>query len=317
MKGPWQVYDLLLDIIPDDVMVESLNIGLTWTACQAQGRLGLAMSPSQATRTLSWPGTLQGQSVRDLASWVRDWDPFKATVGMAAINAGMQQDVQLFNRSKAIVPHKFPANLAVFEHFYPQLMGKKVVVVGRYPGLDDVLQGLDVTVLEREPGPLDLPDTAAEYVIPEADWVFLTATSLINKTFPRLAHLARDANLVLMGPTTPWLMELNEFGVDYLAGVQIHDSHAVQQTIAEGGGTRLFEAGLEYRIADLGACEMDWIKVAIADTVARRENIKSQMEQWFNARNKGHFPQQAELAALDNQLSSLDSKFKRLWDARH
>lgn len=316
MQGPWQVYDLLLDIVPDEAMVEELCLGLTWTACRSQQRVGLAMSPQASSRTLSWPGTLQGQPARALAPWLRDWDPFKATVGMAVVNATLQQDSQLLARSRPIVPGKLPANLAVFEHFYPQLIGKKVVVVGRYPGLDEALAGLDVTVLERQPGAGDLPDLAAEYVIPEADWVFLTSTSLINKSFPRLAALARDANLVLMGPTTPWLMELNEFGVDYLAGVQVHDPAAVMQTVAEGGGTRLFESGLEYRVADLGACEMDWIKVAIADTVARREDIKLQMEQWFNGRNKGRFPYQAELAQLDDQLSHLDTQYKRLWDAR-
>jgi uncharacterized protein (DUF4213/DUF364 family) len=316
MHRPWQVYELLLDIVPDDVMIEEVSIGLTWTLCRANNRLGLAMSPQRGMRTLSWPGSLKGRAARDVANWVRDWDPYKATVGMATINATMYHDAQLLSRLQPIVP-KGPGNLAVFEHFYPHLVGKKVVVVGRYPGLDEALQGVDVTVLERQPGSRDLPDAAAEYILGEADWVFLTATTLINKTFPRLAELARNSNLVLMGPTTPWLTELSEFGVDYLAGVRVHDAASVCQTVEEGGGTRLFESGLEYCIADLGACEMDWIKTAISDTVSRRERIKAEMERWFSSRQKGHFPHQAELVAIDDQLSSLDSQFKRLWDARH
>ena len=316
MAHPWQVYELLLDIVPDDVMIEEVSMGLTWTLCRANSRLGLAMSPQNGTRTLSWSGSLQGRPARELANWVREWDPYKSTVGMATINATMYHDAQLLVRSQPVASNG-PANLAVFKHFYNQLLGKKVVVVGRYPGMDEALRGIDVTILERQPGAGDLPDTAAEYILGEADWVFLTATSLINKTFPRLAELARDSNLVLMGPTTPWLTELSEFGVDYLAGVRVRDAASVTQMVMEGGGTRLFESGLEYCIADLGVCEMDWIKTAISDTVTRRESIKAEMERWSSSKQKGRFPQQAELLALDNQLSSLDSQFKRLWDARH
>lgn len=316
MHNPWQVYELLLDIVPDDVMVEEVSIGMTWTICRANDRLGLAMSPQNGARTLSWPGSLQGRSARELANWVREWDPYKSTVGMATINATMYLDEQLQARLQPITTNA-STNLAVFKHFYAQLQGKKVVVVGRYPGMEEALQGIDVTVLERQPGASDLPDMAAEYILGEADWVFLTATSLINKTFPRLAELARDSNLVLMGPTTPWLTELSEFGVDYLAGVRVHDAANVTKTVAEGGGTRLFESGLEYCIADLGASEMDWIKTAISDTVSRREYIKDEMERWCNGKQRGRFPHESELLTLDNQLSSLDSQFKRLWDARH
>ena len=127
------------------------------------------------------------------------------------------------------------------------------MVVGRYPGLDTMLAGLDVTVLERDPGDGDLPDLAAEYILPHADWVFLTATSLMNKTFPRLAELSRGAVTVLMGPSTPWLQEWREFGVDILAGVQVNDEAKAWQIALEGGGTRLFDGGVRYAVADLRA----------------------------------------------------------------
>lgn len=316
LHKPWHVYDLLLDMVPDDCMVEEISIGLTWTYCRVQNRLGLAMSPESSIRTLAWPGSLQGRPARQLAEWIKDWDPFKATIGMAAINATIYHDSHLLSRIMTVQPSG-PGNLAVFEYFYPMLQDKKIVVIGRYPNMDKALPGVNVTVLERNPGDNDLPDVAAEYILRDADWVFLTATSLINKTFPRLVELAADATLVLMGPTTPWLTELREFGVDYLAGVQVHDRSSVIRTINEGGGTRLFESGLDYCIVDLGAYEMDSLKTAISDTVSRREHLKAEMETWFSNNRKGRFPLQSELLALDDQLSSLDTRFKQLWEARH
>ena len=142
-------------------------------------------------------------------------------------------------------------NLAVFEHFLPQLIGKKVVVIGRYPHIERYAEQIDLQIIERQLTDGDYPDSACEFLLPKADWVFLTATSLINKTFPRLAELSQHATTVLMGPTTPWLPQLADFGIDYLAGVEITDAEKLQQTIAEGGGVRIFEIGVRYRVVDL------------------------------------------------------------------
>ena len=246
------IYDLLIEAVPTDRLVDELMIGLTWTLCRSGDDMGLAMSPGIATRTLPWPGTLAGRRLADLAPWVRGWDPFAATVGMAAINAAINPVSGLADAALAL-PRGPAANLSVFTHFAERLAGRQVVIVGRYPGLETLDLGWDLTVLERNPGAGDLPDPAAEFCLPQADWVFLTATSLVNKTFPRLAELSRDATLVLMGPTVPWTMALRDWGVDYLAGVRVTDPPLLRQTIAEGGGTRIFETGVEYVVADLRA----------------------------------------------------------------
>ena len=314
-----EIYDLLMDVLSDEQRIEEMVLGLTWTYCRTEG-IGLCMSPvngnALSSRTLEWPGTLQGRKTSEVAAWIRDWNPYKSSIGMSVINSVLNQSSNLLEDAQVLEP-KGPANLAVFEYFRNQLQGKRVVVIGRYPGLDHCLSGIDYTVVERQPAPGDLPDTAAEYVLRDADWVFLTSTSIVNKTFKRLAELSQDANLVLMGPTTPWIAELEEFGVDYLAGVNVTDPVALKATIAEGGGTRIFEAGVQYCVADLGAREMGWIKTAISDTVYRREQKKREMESWYAANMTGRFPGKADLLTLDSELSKLDSRFKRLWDARH
>ena len=311
------VYDLLLDVI-DVQRIEEVILGLTWTYSRTEGT-GLAMSPAHTNgisgRTFDWPGSVKGKMSSEVAPWVRDWNPYKSSIGMSVINSILGQSNDILNNAQILQPGRSP-NLAVFEHFYEQLKGKKVVIVGRYPGLDEALAGIEYTVLERNPGAGDLPDAAAEYVLRDADWVFLTATSIVNKTFTRLAELSRDANLVLMGPTTPWIAELDEFGVDYLAGIRVTDPQALKTIVSEGGGTRIFESGVQYCIADLGAREMGWIKTAISDTVVMRERIKKEMESWYATHTRGRFPRQAELVTLDTELSRLDSQFKRLWDAR-
>ena len=249
MISPREIYNLLLDSSQTETKVREIIIGLTWTLCNAEG-IGLCMSPAIPTRTLPWSGTLVDRSCSELSLWIRSWDNYQATVGMAVINAAINTTSDLPAKAEPIsLPGS--SNLAVFEYFLPLIRGQKVAVIGRYPGLSRYEQEVSMTVIERQPNSQDLPDPAAEYILPEADWVFLTATSIPNKTFPRLVELAQNAKLVLMGPTVPWLPDLAGMGIDYLAGVAVTNPSALRQTVAEGGGVRIFETGVQYRVLQL------------------------------------------------------------------
>lgn len=254
MSDPWAVYELLLDRVANhtDPALE-ITLGLVWTLCRGARASGLAMTLGGAPRTLPWSGSLAGRPLMELAPWLRGWNPHAASIGLAAVNAALNTADNPVLAGAAPLVGDGPGNLAVFEHFAPRLAGQRVVVIGRYPGLDAYARQMDLTVLERQPGDGDLPDPACEYVLPQADWVFLTASSLANKTFPRLAELSRAATTVLMGPGTPWVEELAAFDIDYLAGVEVLDHDALRRTVAEGGGVRLFEGSVRYRLADLRA----------------------------------------------------------------
>ena len=243
-----QIYELLINYSNSQTLVKEILIGLTWTMCLGEG-IGLCMSPAIPTRTLSWSGTLVNKKIGDLAPWINSWNPYESTIAMAAINAIINTQSPLLEKAQPLSP-KSNHNLAVFEHFLPKIKGKKVSIIGRYPGLSKYEQEFDLRVIERKPNSQDFPDPACEYLLPESDWVFLTSTSIANKTFPRLVELSSHAKLVLMGPTTPWLAEMKEMGIDYLAGVTVTNPQLLRQTVAEGGGTRIFETGIEYRLIE-------------------------------------------------------------------
>lgn len=248
MRNPNRIYELLLNASNSAQKIEKIVAGQVWTVCQA-GQSGLAMSPPLATRTLPWAGTLQGKPLTELTSWVTEWDFFKATVGLSAINCSLNHLPAL--SGKILEPEQGKANLAVFDYFFPQLKGQKIVVIGHYPGIERYYSEYDLKVIERQPVDKDYPDSAAEFFVAEADWVFITSTSIANKTFSRLMELATDAKTVLMGPSTPWLSALSEFGVDYLVGVDVVDNELLYQTAAEGGGVRIFDQSVRYKVVDL------------------------------------------------------------------
>ena len=78
------------------------------------------------------------------------------------------------------------------------------------------------------------PGAAAE-VIPQADVVAITGTSLVNKTFDELIqHCRPDAFVLVLGPTSPLSPVLFEYGVDLIAGTQVVDP-ATALTVAGQG----------------------------------------------------------------------------------
>ena len=315
MPNPYEIYDLLQDYAASADTVREVMIGLVWTYCEAEA-CGLAMSPGIPTRTLPWAGSLYGRPVAELAAWVREFEPYQASVGMAAVNAAINRRHSL--PEGLTLEAGTQGNLTVFKHFLPLIKNKKNIVIGRYPGLQEFVEThqLDLTVLERNTGPNDVSDAACEYLLPEAEWVFLTASSIPNKTFPRLAELSRNATTVLMGPTTPWLPDLHQFGIDFLAGVEIADQETVRATVAEGGGVRLFDGAVRYRVVPLVLSEAtEWSKRLIAQTAAEKEALTRAMDDWYGQGETRRFPRYGELEATNRRLSRLDSCFKRLWDA--
>lgn len=316
-NNPKYVYELLLDHCTSNAVLDQIMIGLVWTVCQTSkdNNMGLAMSPGYATRTLSWSGGLHGKPVKDIAAWILNWNPYQATVAMAAINSCINsRDLP----DSDLVEHDLPgANLAVFEYFLPLLRRKKVVVIGHYPGIERYQDMMHLSVLEKQPTADDLPDSACEFLLPSADWVFLTASSIPNKTFPRLAELSSQAKTVLMGPTVPWLSQLHEFGIDYLAGVEITDPEALYHAAAEGGGVKIFGQGLRYRVAELTPDHsIRWLKQQVDDCAAEKSRLSEAMEQWEADGNHQRYPDYELLEQVSSRLTRMESSYKALWEAR-
>ena len=318
------IYETLEKTLTEsDARILKACLGMTWSFCEIESihrpALGFAQTPGLATRTLTWPGNLRGSFARDYALWITSWDFYQATLALALCNAQINHDKNpLYQQSEIIEPRK-NANLAIFEYFLPKIKDKNVVIIGRYPGIESLDIGEHCQIIERHPAGGDLPDPAAEYLLPNADWVFISATSLINKTFPRLAELSQHAVSVLMGPSVPLLTCFEDYAIDYLAGIQVRDAHDAMCIAMEGGGTKLFEESIRYVICDISDKREKSLKQEIASTYAKRDNLKKDMESWYLESKNGSkkFPGRSELDKTDTRLSRLDTAYKRLWDAKN
>lgn len=60
--------------------------------------------------------------------------------------------------------------------------------------------------------------------------------------------------------------------------------------------------------------EMNQIKNLIASTVATRNALKDEMQEWYERFPTERFIKLDNLIMIDSMLSELDSNYKRLWD---
>jgi uncharacterized protein (DUF4213/DUF364 family) len=110
-----------------------------------------------------------------------------------------------------------------------------VAVVGHFPWIPRLRKvARKLWVLEQRPQAGDLPAEAAEDILPKADVVAITGTSLMNHTAEKLLDLAKGSFVVMVGPTTPLSTVLFDWGVDVISGVKVVEPEKVICSISEG-----------------------------------------------------------------------------------
>lgn len=229
------IIDVLLDDMEMDAPVRQVLMGTFWTAVVLDTnppRCGLASTLRGETNHAEGPpvaeaGRLLDYSGRELAEWLRSDSTLESSVGLAAFNAlsSLEEPFTEVNASDVIMKRG---------------TGRRVAIVGHFPFVDEVRQAAETCwVLELNPRPGDLPAERADEILPQADVVALTSTSLINHTFDGLITLCRpDSFVVMLGPSTPFSPLMFESGVDALSGTLVTDPERVLRSVSQGATFR-------------------------------------------------------------------------------
>jgi uncharacterized protein (DUF4213/DUF364 family) len=200
------------------------------------------MTPREIPSAPSLAGGVAGREVRATAALSKSWNFADAALGIAALNSHYNDPARVAEWARS-PDFTFQTGANAFEAMLPRVTGRRVAVIGHFRGLDNLAAVSRLTILERRPQAGDSPDTACEVALPDAEYVFITATTLINKTLPRLLQLCRNAFVVIVGPTTPLTPLWFDLGVDMIAGLLIDDVPAVWQIVQEGGQHAFFDHG--------------------------------------------------------------------------
>ena len=232
MKGSakmWEIYDELIEGISDGLTVKEIICGSENTIVINENGAGISVNLiCYNTRHPIYSGNLAGASLKYVAKLVKSWNLTEASIGLAAINSYYNSPVVA--RSAGVefsdLPYREDRMTDPFITSQNDVKGKKVAVVGHFPYLETFFEPIcDLSIIEWEPIQQgDYPFQACEYILPESDFVFLSARSLVDKSFPRLLKLSAGAErVVLVGPITTMAPSLIKWGVDDLSGFIIKD----------------------------------------------------------------------------------------------
>ncbi len=236
----------------DRISIERVAIGLFFTGVKlSTGVAGASATPLRSipeavccpssAMAMPFPGKLRGRRAIDLLKETEAPGAIRRAVGIAVMNAlaemcwNRQPDPAVELRSgvdafdaAAIAP------------------GENVVVVGAFvPFLRALKQaGQTFTILEMDPRTLKpdeltyfRPADQAAAVVPSADVVLMTGTTLLNDTLEALLALCRpDARVVVVGPTVSLLPgACLRRGADILGGIRVTAPDEFLDVLSEGG----------------------------------------------------------------------------------
>lgn len=239
-----EYYEILVSGISPELKVKSIVHGISWIGAElSDGHFGIAMN----TAGDSFPRmreSLIGLSAKDAAVCVMSWNMQEASEAMAVINAFYNTPERMEQLSCGI-PFERVCTCGM------DVSGKTVGFIGHLRMPEETVKGAKkVYILEREPKQGDLPDSACEYILPECDLIIITGSASVNKTMPRLLGLGKNADTIIIGPTTPMCPELIGHGVTRLSGMVVRDKDELISWMTENSGS-------PYAFGDTFLCRAD------------------------------------------------------------
>lgn len=228
------ILDDLLNNLEGDAPIRTILVGAHWTLVCSR-RCGLAATlingHPHGHAQVREAGRLHLKSARELAAYARSEFLLEASIGVAALNSLLEVD-----ESQCVEENAYDI-LAREGH------SRKVAVVGHFPFIPKLRPMVGrLWVIEQHPTEDEYPAEAAVELLPQADVVAITSSTLINHTLDNLLELCRPETLImLLGPSTPLSPVLFAHGATILSGACVVDQAAAWRSIAQGASLRQME----------------------------------------------------------------------------
>ncbi len=243
----WEIYDALIDEIPDDLTVDEIIVGNGITYVESNGGSGAAPYRNYTERAPQYGGNKLDLSLKETAELVKSWNFEEASVGNAALLAYYNHPDRvraagILSSDKNRVEDRLKDP---FINSQNEIKGKRVCVVGHFPLIENLFEPVcDLSIIEWSPGMGDYPYTACDYIIPECEYVYLTCASIGDKSLPHLLELSENAaKITMVGPATPLAEQFFDFGIDDLSGFVILDNERARRIVSGAEFQRIYASG--------------------------------------------------------------------------
>ncbi len=219
-----KILDDLISSLSEDSVVREVYACVFWTAVISKN-CGLASTfrgehPHHGL--VRGVGNLRGKSALDLAEYAKSDNLLEASIGMATINSLIDIDEAKCTEENAL------------DILAEKGRDKNIAIIGHFPWIPKLRNvAAKLWVIEQHPQAGDLPAEAAEDILPQADVVAITGTSLINHTIQKLLELSKDSFTVMVGPTSPLSPVLFDYGIDVISGIKVVEPEKAIRSISE------------------------------------------------------------------------------------
>ncbi len=236
----------------DDIVIERAVFGLFFSGVKlSTGHGGLCFTPIKAmpeavccpssAKVMPLSGRLAGRSARAYLSDLEHPNILRKTLAIATLNA---LSSYYWEGAKDLT-YEIESGVDAFDRVVIPEGGKSVVVGALVPILKQLIKAeADFTVLEQDPRTLKgkelehyAPPEMASRVVPDADLLVITGTTVINDTLPGLLDLAKpNAKIIVTGPTASMVPDsFFRRGVTTTGGILVTKPDELLDLISEGG----------------------------------------------------------------------------------
>jgi uncharacterized protein (DUF4213/DUF364 family) len=240
MLGRMNILDPLIDAASGSEQGRTartldVRVGPFWTAVQTTVGTGIASTLAGEARPheglpVGDAGKLLSRTPQQLAAMARSPSAPEAAIGLAAVNALIGRPSGRVTGDKALTLLK------------KRCQGTTTAMIGRFPFAEDLRAACrTLWVFERNHrlGPGVVSAEEAPRLLPQAEVVAITATTLINGTLEALLeHVDPAAWVMMLGPSTPMTSYLFERGFDVLCGTYVPDPGPVVAAVSQGATTK-------------------------------------------------------------------------------
>lgn len=238
----WEMYNRLIDEIPEHVKVKRYVSGNFWTVVESDLGVGVAGTARTVTRPPVGRFSITGAPLKQVAELSKSWNLVEASIGVAALNS-YYNSPEVADKNGVLFSDGDDRLNDPYIAYRNYARGKRVACMGHdSTPIESLLKDVaEVAMFGEQMGAYPL--SAVDYLLPEYDLVYLPCYSEVIKTLPHYLQLSQENVTVICGPSITMSPILFQYGAFDMAGLVVTDPNTAFDSACGTGIKKMFSAG--------------------------------------------------------------------------
>ncbi|MBW1971275.1 MAG: DUF364 domain-containing protein [Deltaproteobacteria bacterium] len=223
------IEDIIESLKGKDVKIKNVYVGVFWTIVESLhgGLASTLVDKSHEHHHIADAGHLTEKNANELIKKALSSSLLDSSIGLATINSLLDVD------------EKWITEINAADILFEKAKDKNCAIIGHFPFINKLeKEAKNLWTIEMYPREKDLTVEEGWEVLPLAEVVGITGTTLINKTLDGIISSCPNAFKVMIGPTTPLTPILFDYGLDVISGSIVISTEKILPYIQEGASFR-------------------------------------------------------------------------------